>query len=162
MPYAKGTTVPASKSEFEIKYLLKRAGAEQVGTFEDGIHHRAVVLFRLEGLSIALPVPLPTPDDRKFTHTPSTKVKRTPEKAYEEYEREVLRRWRVLLMLVKAKLETIELGMSTIQREFLPDVMLPGGGTVEQWLGPSIEEKYLECGAPTIMPALPPPEGDDA
>jgi hypothetical protein len=155
MPYAKGTKVPTAKSEFEIKYLLKRMGAEQVGTFEDGLHHRAIVVFRLDGLSIALPVPLPDPDDPGFLLTPSKKVKRTPEKAFEEYEHEVLRRWRVLLMLIKAKLETIELGMSTIQREFLPDVMLPGGGTVESWLGPSIEGKYLECGAPDLTPALP-------
>ena len=161
MPYAKGTGVPVSKSEFEIKYLLKKVGAEQVGTFEDNKTHNAVVLFKYEGLSIAMPVPLPDPNEKRFTHTPSRGTKRTPEAAYKEYEAEVRRRWRVLLMLIKAKLETIALGLSTVRREFLADVLLSHGQTVEKWLGPNIEKRYLESGAPSLAPALLPPEGKD-
>jgi len=159
MAYAKDTQVPVSKSQYDIQYLLKKAGAQQVGTFEDMVNHMAVVCFQHEGLAITIPVPLPNPSDKAFTHTPSRGTRRTKESAEKEYSTEINRRWRVMLLLIKAKLEAIELGFSTVRREFLSDIRLPSGGTVEQWLGSDIEAKYLESGAPALGPGFAPPEG---
>lgn len=158
MPYANGTKVPVAKSQHEIAYLLERAGADQVGTFKDTSRNIAGVLFQLDGLSVALQVPLPDPNDREFTHTPKADRRRSSESAFDVYEQEVKRRWRVVLQLVKMKLEAVELGLTTLQREFLADVRLPSGGTVEQHLAPLIAERYAQLGTPNLMPNIALPE----
>ena len=47
-------------------------------------------------------------------------------------------------MLVKAKLEYVALGLSTVEREFLADVFLPNGRTVHEELAAGIQQAYLD------------------
>jgi hypothetical protein len=54
---------------------------------------------------------------------------------------------------VKAKLETIAEGASTIEREFLADIMLGDGSTVHDTIGARIAEAYLTG---EVRPLLPP------
>lgn len=48
-------------------------------------------------------------------------------------------RWRALLLVVKAKLEAIEAGISTLEHEFLANVVLPGGSTIGAELVPLMD-----------------------
>ena len=56
------------------------------------------------------------------------------------------------MLIVKAKLEAIEAGISTIEREFLADVVMPNNQTVGQWLAPQIEQVYLSGKMPPLLP----------
>jgi hypothetical protein len=63
-------------------------------------------------------------------------------------------RWRALLLVLKAKLEAVESGISTIEREFLADVLLPNGMTIGAWLQPQLEAAYEGGGMPELLPHI--------
>jgi hypothetical protein len=80
---------------------------------------------------------LPRPSD--FAET--EKGRSRPESAQRsECDKAVRQRWRALLLVIKAKLEAIEAGVSTFETEWLPYVVLPGGKTVAEHIGPQIAE----------------------
>jgi hypothetical protein len=68
------------------------------------------------------------------------------------YEQACRQRWRALLLIVKAKLEAVTAGISTVEREFLPDVVLPNGATVGEWVGPQIATVYARHEMPALLP----------
>ena len=45
-------------------------------------------------------------------------------------------RWRALLLIIRGKLEAVESAITTLESEFLANVVLPDGGTVGQWPAP--------------------------
>jgi hypothetical protein len=45
-----------------------------------------------------------------------------------------------LLLIIRAKLEAVESGITTLESEFLANILLPDGGTVGQWLSPASPE----------------------
>ena len=49
-------------------------------------------------------------------------------------------RCRALLLIIRAKLEAVESGITTLEIEFLANILLPDGGTVGQWLSPASPE----------------------
>jgi hypothetical protein len=61
-------------------------------------------------------------------------------------------RWRALFVVVKAKLVAVDSGITTIEREFLADLVLPDGETVGEWLKPQIEEIYATRTLPKLLP----------
>ena len=60
-----------------------------------------------------------------------------------------------MALVVKANLEAVEAGISTVEREFMPDVMLPDGRTVWQWVEPQVEQMYLTGKMPALLTAGP-------
>jgi hypothetical protein len=67
----------------------------------------------------------------------------------EQVERE---HWRALLLLVKAKLEFVAGGLSTVEREFLAHVVLPNGSTVGDEIAPRLEQAYATGSVPLLLP----------
>lgn len=59
-----------------------------------------------------------------------------------------------LYLIVKAKLEAVETGISTIEREFFYDVVLPDGKTVGEWMAPQLETVYQSGDMPSMLPEL--------
>ena len=59
-----------------------------------------------------------------------------------ESGRERNRLWRVVLLLLKAKLEAVSSGVSTFDAEFLAFIALPGGQTAGQFMAPKIKQAY--------------------
>lgn len=147
--YAQGTSVGADQSRLELEKTLRRFGADAFMSAWDDTTGAQVVVFRMKGRQIQLAVPLPDPEDRQFTHTPKSRQRRTASAAAEEYEKEVRRRWRSLLLVVKAKLTAVQDGISTLEREFLADMVVDGGRTVEQVIRP-----YLEQGGPLRLDGI--------
>lgn len=148
--YAQGTSVGADQSRLDLEKTLRRFGADAVMSAWDDTTRAQVVVFRLDGRQVRLDVPLPDPGEKQFTHTPSGRQKRTATAAAEEYQKEVRRRWRSLLLVVKAKLTAVQDGISTLEREFLADMIVEGDGrTVEQVIRP-----YLEQGGPLRLDGI--------
>ena len=125
--YAAKTTVPVARSRDEIERVLGRYGADAFGYGWDG--DRSVVSFRAQGRHIRFALEIP------------------PE-AQEERQR-----WRALLLVIKAKLEAVESGITDFEEEFLAHVVLPDNRTVGDWLLPQVEQAYLDGGMPKqLMP----------
>lgn len=139
MSYAKGTSVSIERSKGEIEKMLRRYGCSQFssGWANDGPEHFAHVSFRFQETAILLGLPMP--HTSKFVVSPAGR-RRTRESAEKAYADECRRRWRALLLVLKAKLEAVECGISTLEREFLADVVLPNGKTLGEWAVPKLAE----------------------
>lgn len=159
--YAATTTVPVQQSRNEIERLLMANGAtEFVYGSRPGGH---VIGFVLGDRRIRYEMPMPDPTDREFTHTRhKNRWSQQPLAASEakaRYEQAVRQRWRALLLIVKAKLEAIRAGVSTIENEFLAWTLIPDGSrTVGEWLGPQIDKAYAGGELPALLPG---PTRDD-
>jgi hypothetical protein len=67
---------------------------------------------------------------------------------------EVRATWRGILLPLRAKLEAVEGGYSTVEHEFLADLLLPGGQTVHQMTAAAIETAYVTGQVPPLLPGL--------
>ena len=54
--------------------------------------------------------------------------------------------------MLKAKLEAVEAGITTIEQEFLADMVLPGDGTVGEVLLPRLDEALNTGRMPNLLP----------
>lgn len=147
--YAATTEVPSDRSRSEIERTLRRYGAAAFAYGWEGNH--AQVGFKLAGRQIKFILPLPDPDSDEFTLTPTGRD-RSDKAAEEAYEQAVRQRWRALALVIKAKLEAVEAGISTVEREFLDAIMLPDGRTVGDWLGPQLGQVYAQQAMPALLP----------
>jgi hypothetical protein len=91
------------------------------------------------------------PDLADFRQS-ETGRRRTESAAQAAYDQAVRARWRALLLIIKAKLEAIAGGISTLEREFLADVVMPDSQTVGQWLAPQLEAAYQSGRMPPLLP----------
>lgn len=147
--YAKGTEVTAERSRAEIDQMMQRFGADQFVTGWDA--NRAMIGFTVNGRMVRLYLPMPARDDEEFAVTATGRA-RTEAAAREAYNAEVRRRWRSLALVIKAKLAAVEDGISTIEREFLSDLVLPNGSTVGDWVAPQIANSYKHATMPALLP----------
>jgi hypothetical protein len=61
------------------------------------------------------------------------------------------RRWRAMLLVIKAKLEIVATGSSSFEREFLADILLPDGSTVGDVAVKQIADSYKTGGMPKSL-----------
>lgn len=143
MTYASNTSVSVERSRAEIERLLQRYGAEQFFSGWDG--PAAHIGFVLNRRAIRFEVPLP--DRGEFSETPTGRA-RASSQAYKAWEQACRSRWRALLLVIKAKLEAVECGISTVEEEFMAWTVIPGDGrTMGQRLLPDIQ-KAIDTGEP--------------
>jgi hypothetical protein len=148
--YAQRTEVGSDKSRSEIERTLIRYGASEFAYgWKSG---EAVLGFAIANRRISFRLPLPDRRDARFTHTPARGTKRSPEAEEREYEQAVRQRWRALALVIKAKLEAVEAGISTIETEFLAHIMLPDGSTVGETVAPRIALAYDRGEVPALLP----------
>lgn len=155
--FAEKTEVTSSRSRDEIERTLERYGADQfIYGWQEA---NAVVGFRMHGRHIKFILPLPARDDPKFWEYKQGSVtfRRTDEAGRKNYEQAVRQKWRALALVIKAKLEAIESGISEFDDEFLAHIVLPTGITAGDWLRPQVEEAYRTGKMPSLLPMLPAP-----
>ena len=136
--YAKGTTVPVARTLDELQRVLRARGVERF--VHDQQDHLAQVLFIRQGRGYRLGLPLPDPRSPEFTRTPARGKRRNEAEARAHYDAEVRRRYRALLLLVKARLEAVDTGITTFETEFLHAVVLPGGATIAEHIAPQLDD----------------------
>lgn len=151
--YAEQTTVSSEASRSEIERTLARYGADQFIYGWDG--DRAMVGFRMQGRMIRFLLPMPDRDSREFTHTPTQGNLRSPEAQQKLVEQAMKQKWRALLLIIKAKLEAIDSGITEFEDEFLAHIVLPDGQTASTWLRPQIASAYETGNMPKLLPAPP-------
>jgi len=152
--YAESTNVQADRSRADIEKVMMRHGAR--GFMYASDIGRAMIGFRILNesgaiVSVQITLPLPPNDDKEFTHTPTGKA-RAREAAVAAWEQACRASWRQLLLIVKAKLEAINAGISTIEREFMPDLVIgKDGRTLGHWMAEN--QNAIESGG--TIPILP-------
>ena len=148
--YAETTTVSSEKSRGEVERTLTRYGADSFMYGWEGT--KAVIGFRMHNRMVRFLIPLP--DKSEFKHTPAKKRVRNEEDQYKAWEQAVRQRWRALALVVKAKLEAVESGITSFEDEFMAHILLPDGKTVSQFMTPQIEESYETGKMPKMLPLL--------
>ena len=113
--YGTGTRVEVHRSRYELERVLHTYGADEVLFVEADAN--ASIQFEMHGRYVQLALPLPDPEDSRFTHTPSGKLRKASaqERAYDQALRE---HWRSLIVAVRGKLQSVESGISTFEQEF--------------------------------------------
>ena len=151
MSYAEGTGVPVEKSKAEIERLLTRYGADQ---FVSGwSQNEARIQFRASGRMVRFTLVMPDPTNKEFTRHPRYKwQERSKDAAKKAYDQEVRRRWRAVALVVKAKLEAVNTGITTFEEEFMAHIVMPDGKTVGQHAAPMIEAAYLSGKVQALLP----------
>jgi hypothetical protein len=148
--YAESTNVGSDKSRAEIERILARYGAD---SFMYGWQvNEAVLAFRAKGRNVKFVLPMPDRNSREFTHTPERQYARSAAQAEEAFEQAVRQRWRALALVIKAKLEAVEAGITMFEDEFLAHIMLADGTTVGQWARPQLERVYSSGEMPALLP----------
>lgn len=155
--FAAGTDVPVERSRAEVEEVLQRYGAESFayGWGRSG----AVIQFAASGRHVRMVLPLPDPQAEEFAMRRVNQhagglVANTPEKAQQLWEQACRQRWRALVLAIKAKLEAVEVGISTFEQEFLAHVVLPSGDTVGDAVAPAVETAYRTGTLPELMPGV--------
>lgn len=139
--YAAGTTVTVENSQAEVHRIVARFGADAFSSgYVDG---SAFITFRAKGRFVRLTVPLPGAGTQN--HDRLTKA---------QLEAETRRRWRSLVVLVKAKLAAVDDGISEFEQEFLANIVMPDNRTVGEYARPAVAEMYATG---QVHPLLPPP-----
>jgi hypothetical protein len=152
--YAEGTSVSVEKSRSEVESVLARYGASGFGYAWDRFDERACgqglcrsnkkpiaecedahkweirlyprelvhVTFRLQERVVRLDVPMPCLLD-EAPRGGWTKAR---------LEAATRQRWRALVLVLKAKLEAVDAGISTLEQEFLANIVMKNGATIGQ------------------------------
>lgn len=150
-PYAEQTDVPVERSMNEIRKLVAAHGATKFGSMEDA--GCAAVAFTLGNRNIRMVLHLPELGTLRFQREPAGK-QRSPAQAHVFWERGCRAAWRALLLSIKAKFVTIESGISTVETEFLPFIVIPNSQTVGEWLRPQLETAYKQGICPNPIAGL--------
>ena len=157
MAYASTTSVPIERTRLAIEELTREKGATQFMSAFDHAHGKAIIGWSMHDRMVRLQVPLPRPDDKRFLHRRTAHgwaCKELPkEKQQLLWEQACRSRWRAVLLILLAKFEAIEAGISTFEREFLADMLMADGTTVGAWIQPQLETMYSSGRMPALLPA---------
>lgn len=147
--FAEGTAVPVEKSRGELTSLLERHGASGFAVFQ--VDGGTRVVFTMHSRMVRLEVrhaPLP---GTNYKDSSGAMRWLTESQRKQRQEGENRRRWRVLLLVTKGKLEIVDSGESTFEREFLADILLANGETVAEAMLPRIAESYDTGEMPSFL-----------
>ena len=126
MAYATGTDVSIIRSIGELDKLLAKHGATGFAYGRDDHTARTRVM----------------PSGRPRDLSAATQFADAEEK----------RRWRSLVLVVKALLVGVADGVINLSDAFLPYTVLPSGETVGEWAGPQLDTAYATAQMPELMP----------
>ena len=154
MAYAKGTTIDFDKSVAEIIALVKRHGAQQIGQFESDRDY--ALQFTLSDRMIRFRLPLPA-----LGEIPMFNGRRellTSDQRHGRLDQAKRQRGRALLLVIKAKLESVESGIETIEQAFLAQVVTVDGRTVHERVSEGLAFEYQSGQPSAAVGLLPAPE----
>lgn len=134
--YAEQTEVPVQRSKSQIEAILREKGAEQFHTGWDAA--RDIIEFGWKGKQIRFVLPRPNAIDHR---TSPAGRRRTPAAINHAMEQAERQRWRGLYLVVRAKLEAVEAGISVFEEEFMAFIVIPGRNmTIGEILVPQITD----------------------
>ena len=124
--YAAQTSVPVDRTKAEIEKELSRFGA--TGFFSGWQNGVTKIGFVYEGSVYQF------------------------ELSQSDNPQEDRANWRALLLAIKAKIVWVSTGKGTFASEFMAQLLLPNGQTVERYLLPQIEQAKDAGNLPKLLP----------
>lgn len=122
--YAARTAVPVEKTRGEIEKLIR--ANESTGFIYGSAVGKAMIGFEYRGRRIKFVVEMPIVNKGKTNKSNVAKEEK--------------RRWRSLLLLIKAKFESVNTGIVEFDREFLAHIVIEGDRTVgDTWVAQTRE-----------------------
>lgn len=147
--YAQGTSSTVMVSQADIMKVLARFGVLQHAFYND--HDKSAIGFAYGGLTYRIEVIMPPRDHEMFCFTESGKA-RTEAVAAKAYDDETKRRWRSLLLVIKAKLVAVDDGIATFEQEFLAYIVTGDNRLFGDYAIPQIKELAAGGKAPSALP----------
>lgn len=135
MAYAANTTVPLERSISEIIGMVRKAGAESIGQMQE--RDSFVIVFALADRRMKFKVPLVT----EYCG-PSVAGNGRRVDAAARIDQQNRQKGRALMLVIKAKLESVESGVETFEQAFLGNIMLADGQTVYENIAEPIAIEY--------------------
>lgn len=136
MAYAENTKVPLEQSIAEIIGMIRKAGAESVGQMHD--RDKFVIVFALGGRRMKFSVPLVMQYEGPER---SGNGRAVDQKAWIDQRNR--QKGRALMLVIKAKLESVESNVETFEEAFLANIILPGdNATVYERMAEPIAIEY--------------------
>lgn len=136
MAFAEGTSVPVGRTRGEIETLVEKYGATRFASgWMDDL--KAAISFVAHGRLVRFVLPLPTKEQVVATlkKTPRYQWSTPPASVVDNaLAAEQRRRWRCLLLAMKAKLEVVETGIETFEQAFLANIVTADNMTVYERL----------------------------
>ena len=134
--YAASTAVPVERSRSEIERVLERYGCSRFGIMNEA-GGSALLYFEHAERSFQLAVRVP----------PQAKFQ-----SEAKWQQERRRRWRVMVLTLKASLEAVASGLATFEEVFLAHVVIPGTAkTLGQALIPKLDALYAGKPLPALL-----------
>lgn len=133
--YAQNTSVDSSRTKAEIERTVMKYGANGFVSGWQG--EQATIMFDMSDRRVRFTLHLP---DKKNFELSEAGRKRKPPALEQAWEQACRQAWRALALVVKAKLEAVESGITTFDEEFLAHIVLPGTG------GATVGDKILSEG----------------
>jgi hypothetical protein len=136
--YAEGTGVPVEKSRSEITGILTTHGCRRMAWATEP--NGDTLQFELGGQQYRFNIVRPSTDDvqRMYANLYSPQV---------DWEKKVAaewrRRWRAHVLLLKAKLEFVEGGDTTLEAEFMPALVTKNGATLGELIASDTGRRLL-------------------
>lgn len=146
--FASTTSVSVANSKAEIERIAERYGA--TGFMSAWMDDQAVIAFTMTGRQVRFLLNMPDRKAKAFTH--HSRGLRTPEAAAREWEQACRQKWRALALVIKAKLEAVESGITVFDDEFLAHIVMPNGRTVGDETRPLIASAYESGAMPALLP----------
>lgn len=150
MGYAATTTVRVEKSKTDIEKVLTKYGASQFVTGWDKNRRQSFVQFDMLNRRIRIMVPMPLPDDHSSTEGGRHRTTNQINAAMEQEEK---RRWRCLLLIVKAKLEAVASNVAAFEEEFMPYIVTVSGRTIGEMIMPQLDRVAAAGELPPLLPS---------
>lgn len=140
--FAQNTKVPVERSRSEAEGVLTRYGADQVSS--GWTAQKAVLMFRMKDRYIRIEMPL------AVKHV--TKNSKGYVLGEDATAKENRRRWRAMVLYLKAKLESVESEIISFEQAFMSHMILPNKQTVAEFMAPQIAAAYQSGDMPKQLP----------
>lgn len=149
MAYAETTTVSVEKSVAEIVTLVRARLGSQIAQLDDD--DRYVIAFSMEGRQVRFVVQFDSLSHKRFD-LDGRGTRRTPAARRAQWEQHRRQRMRALLLVIKAKFESIESKVETFEQAFLANVVMPDGSLLGDLARPAIASAYETGRMPPLLP----------
>jgi hypothetical protein len=113
-------------------------------------------LFELNSRRIRFDLPLPDRAADEFVYRfwggERKNEQLSIDKQHKLWEQACRQRWRALLLAIKAKLEAVESGITSFEKEFLAHIVMADGKTIGQHIVPQVQKLCDVGGLPKLLP----------
>ncbi len=152
MAYAEATKVSVEKSVAEIVTLVRKNAGSQIAQLDDD--NRYVIAFTMADRQVRFTVVFDPVDHKRFQYDGrgSTRTAAARRDHWGQHRRQ---RMRAMLLVIKAKFESVESGVETFEQAFLANVVTSNGQTVHERITQDLAVEYQSGTVRPLMLAGP-------